>query len=441
VGAGLTLHEHLRPLLAKYLRHAPAVNHPLPLITITDAGTVDIAAPADPRSPADRILDDLTFDGHDGADARDPLVADARFLRTEMDTRAALAAREVEELETEGRGIEKQMRETQEQLEATQREQDEAMAAGTAALQNREASPAPTRTIESGPSQGSILAYRAGELVLLFSEAMQIAIPFMATAGVDVSALNVEFARNPWTVLGWSVTAVGLAITLFMLTRIVLEKGAELIDTREYNATRPYVTAGVVAAAAIVLGALWAITSLRSHVGASAGALNAALYDAPSRASIPTLTYFVVSLAMIVGAAQFHRCANRLGAERADALRRAATPTAEEAAFALRAATLAVIADVRAQLQHRREVVTARMRAVTDEAHAAEQNLRKSALDGRVASDTFVVDVKAALAKDRYYFLLIAKRRKRLELVPPDSMAPPPAGGTLVRLPRVRRSS
>jgi hypothetical protein len=442
VAAGLTLPEHLRPRLAACLRFAPQNGHPLPRTEITDAGELAVEAPVDPRSAAERVLGDPSFDGDDGEDSRDPIVGDARFLRAEAESQAALVGREIDELESEARAIEKRLRETQELLETVQHEEDEAIAAGTKALQAGKLAPAPRQLVENGPSQAAILGCRIAQAVLLTAEAIQIALPLMHASGLDASAVNLEIAHNPLTTALLAITACGVAFALFVATRFVFEKGTEMLHATGYAPRRPYVLAATASASALVLAGLWVVAQLRAELAASAGALNAVLREAANRPSISSAAYFTLSIAMLVGAVLFHGRATDLAARRIETLRRAATPTAEEAAHVRRIEMLRNTADLRAQLQQRRDTVNLRVREITEGAHAEEQVLREQALARRTANALFLADLIAVIEKDRYYFMLVAKRRKRPDLLPSSaSVSPTPEQGKLVRLPRTRRMS
>lgn len=430
--------EHLTYRLGEYRRLRPRVAYPLPEMRISPSAELELTLPPDPRHPFDRVLDQ-EGDLGDIALARDPGAADAQHTLREAAERATLIGKELAELETEDREIERQMSETTEKRDAVARDQEDATTDATKRLQDGVAAPDLSRRTPV-PSAIKALRYRVGQWLLLIVEGVFIFVPLANAQGVDPTAIGQELMRNPLGVLFAAGPALALAWITFITLQWSAARSKQLIEEKEPNPRRPHWIAAIGGAIFLALSLIWVTASMRSQFHASANGLAGALEGAVSRPSTATVSYFLITLAAVVGAVILHATADRLAKTREDALQRAAMPTTEEAVAARRARQFSAFEDVVAKLQERRAIINAKIALLSEQEQSVRRALREFARAEQHAAEMFVDDVRAAIGCDKYQFRLVAKKRKRGDLL--GSPVPPSQepDDTVVDLAHARRT-
>ncbi len=132
--------------------------------------------------------------------------------------------------------------------------------------------------------------------------------------------------------------------------------------------------------------------------------------------------YFIVGAAPLVGGSLVHLRANTLSAAREEALLRAATPSAADAAVSMRTAHEEALIKERDQFRARRDALSAGIQLLHAQVHGAEQAIRDVARHETRIVQEWLDSLRAALALDAKFYEYYARKWNRPALLP----TPPP---------------
>ncbi len=390
VRAGMSLDDFLRSRLARYLAGLAVPSSRLPLSVSIDDGQVSVKpAEAPERAPAPPRASE-----RDGWLA--PLVA----------IEGPSIAQEVTELDVRLAVLEGEVENARHRAEELAHRFAADVASGLVA-----APPAVDATAEqmgrppvrSATPRTVMLTFVAAAIA---AETWQVALPLLASAGLDAAAIASELGRRPGDVVSVSLFALGVSASLFALAHAGLGAAAELsaggTDARRQR--------WLVAAA----GAAGVFTAL---IATSV----AALPRTPAAAAVPLWSHALLLFAVPVATALVLRAARREDRARDEETAAALAWDRERArALAERARRLEELSwaeDEQRSLEQQRDALRRRLREVSARAIQAARLQAGDEQRERAALSRLAQSLVAALELDRYEFVRQAFGRGALDLV------------------------
>lgn len=360
--------------------------------------------------------------------------AHVRALASERPAEAAALLRDLRTVEVEAQRAAAKLDGLEVAIEARKQDRQERLAGGTLQPRATVGRPESQRGLPRIPSLWWQLAIAAVVGLFLFAEAVQFALPYFDSVGIDPRHLGAEWRRSPGLVLTGFLLSGMITGLLFVIAHVLHKRIAAAMRRRDPR--RLSLPAWVL----LLLGALllglsaFAVAGFR-HAGADGATQMRSAVSGGAESSSgggAVWQFFVFTIAIVVGTTFVIAALGRLGRRRRDAIAaRDAWLAAQELLRTHGEALdeqLARLDAERAAVKAHHEGLLARRAALEARGQDAELTLAQDAEARRRYALAIDLAVLAALELDRYSFTRIALRRGRPELIDeqPPSITPPP---------------
>jgi hypothetical protein len=255
---------------------------------------------------------------------------------------------------------------------------------------------------------------------MIVVEAFQLSLPFLDFLGVDTSNLPAEWTRNPLGVLGGAGFALTATAGLCSLWHLLISSAVAIArnwDTAGPGKTGLRLVGLLILSCGLVYGT-FVIANMRHSL-----ADYVSTYQGTQQGMGNSVFVFLTFLLPAASAYLLHKIGHSQYRERrADihAARAQLDRDEDERLLAgeRRADAMDLLRTKRAWIEEQRAQLRAKRLALAERAHNAERGRRERLKHARLATETFVRTLLAALEMDRYYFLRAAHRCQAMHLVP-----------------------
>jgi hypothetical protein len=410
--------DYLRSRLAAYQATTPRdLAAPIPKIAINDAAIL-VIHDTDRRHPVDLIFETP-------ADDRAPhmtVAAEAAFQRAAVEAAGAVIARRASEIEEDLQTVERELRETNDEVDRLVSERTAAAAGRTHAIESGRIDLAPLRI----PSLASVLFWRGWELATIVGEWVAFFFALANMNGVDPTNLEAEWAAGgAWAIVGSALAALTIAGGAFILAEWASARlQAAATDQTTLGRTFQLWTASL--AIGFVAVVLVTVAVMRAQLG-TAGQTSFAVF----------VCYTILVAAPLLAGVCVHAHADELEERRAAGRTLLGTPDRHGVASDLRRADEEARIAERERLRAQRSDSIAALQRLNASVFGGDQALRDIARHETTVVSIWLDTVTAAIARDQTAFRLSARLIKREQLL----ALPAPPSGALVPMRRVRRTA
>jgi hypothetical protein len=408
--------EYLRTRLAAYEATTPRdVTAPIPNLEVTDAA-VFVIHHGDRRHPLD-----LVFDPPEGG-APQAIAPEVAFQNAAVEAARAAIARRASELEEDVQTVERELRETNDEIAQLVAERTAASETRRHAIESGRIDLTPTRV----PSLIRIFLWRAWLVATVLGEWATFFLATVNMNGADPTALEAEWAAGAaWAIIGAALTAATVAGGMFILAEWAAAR-LRVAITNDATRERTFQLSTATIAMAYVALVLVTVAVMRAQLG-TAGQIDSAA----------VLRYAILTSAPLLAAVCVQSRLSNLEAARTAARTRLGTPDRHGVVSDLRKAGEYEWIAERERLRAERNDSIAGILRLQASVAGGDQALRDVARFETSVVSTWLDVVKAAMARDKAAFRLCARLLKREHLLARTE----PTTGALIQMRRVRRTA